>query len=88
MIIIYDLRFDRDREITQEDVDKLQRTESAFSQLIKTIKFHLIDLRDKTISRQTVADDIEAALCDAENSAGKFELHVEPGIRNVRLVDI
>jgi hypothetical protein len=85
----YDMATDRDVPVSQEDVDRLQRTEFAFGQLQKKLKFYVAEARNGLIRMPQLVSDLEEAIKDADNTASSFEIEqrMETGTRSVLVVE-
>lgn len=74
MPVIYDMATDTDVEVTQDDVDRLQRTQRAFGELAKRLKFHIAEVRNGLVPPGQAITDIEKSLKIAENMATSLNL--------------
>lgn len=74
MAVIYDMTTDTDREITQDEVDRLQRTQRAFGELAKRLKFHISEVRNGLVPPGHAITDIEKSLKIAETMAASLNL--------------
>lgn len=74
MTVIYDIATDTDREVTQQDVDALQRTARAFGELAKRVKFHIAEVRNGLVPPGHAIEDIAGSLKIAENMAASLNL--------------
>lgn len=72
--VIYDIATDEDRDVTQQDVDALQRTQRAFGELAKRIKFHVAEVRNGLVPPGAAIAEIENSLKIAENMAASLDL--------------
>lgn len=77
MPVVYDISTDRDREATQADFDKLQRTASAFGELIKKIKFYNAEVRGGLLHPGLAVHDIVVATQQAEGMAKDMDLDAQ-----------
>lgn len=66
---VYDIATDSDREVTQDDVDRLQRTAHAFGELAKKIKFYIAEVTNGLVLPGQGILEIDAALRQAERIA-------------------
>ncbi len=74
MICVYDISTDMDREATQDDIDRLQRTASAYAELVKHMRFHIAEVRNGLVSSGRALKDILLALEEAEATARSMSL--------------
>lgn len=65
---------DTDREVTQDELDRLQRTQRAFGELAKRLKFHITEVRNGLVRPGQAITDIEKSLKIAENMAASLNL--------------
>ena len=72
--MVYDIRTDEDRIVTQDDVDRMQRTQTAFGELAKQIRFHITEVRNGLIKPGVGIDAIAEALHRAEQMAACLDL--------------
>jgi len=72
--VVYDMRTDEDRLVTQDDVDRMQRTQRAFGELVKQMRFHLAEVRNGLIKPGVGIDAIASALQLAEQVAASWDL--------------
>src|SRR5690349_13209197 len=70
----YDMTVDADVPVTQDDVDRYQRTEQAFGQLQKKLKFYMAEARNGLLSFTQMLADVEKAVQEADNTAATFDL--------------
>lgn len=85
----YDMATDQDVEVSQDDVDKYQRTEHAFGQLQKKLKFYVAEVRNGLIRLPQLIEDLEAAIREADNTAASFDIEqrMETGTRTVLVIE-
>ena len=79
MAVIYDISTDTDREVTQQDVDALQRTQRAFGELAKRCKFHIAECRNGLVPPGQAITEIERSLQIAETMAASLNLDMDLG---------
>lgn len=72
--VVYDINTDTDRPVTQEDVDRLQRTSRAFADLAKMVQFHVAEVRNGLIKPGQAIDEIANELQVAENIAASLDM--------------
>lgn len=85
----YDMATDQDVPVSQDDVDRLQRTEQAFGQLQKKLRFYVAEVRNGLIRLPQLVSDLEAAIAEADNTASTFniEQRMETGTRTVLVIE-
>lgn len=86
---VYDMATDADRLVTQDDVDRMQRTCHAFGELQKRLKFYVAEVRNGLILPGRAITDIELAIKDADDTATSYDLaaKIETGTRNVLVIE-
>jgi hypothetical protein len=85
----YDMATDQDVPVTQEDIDKYQRTEQAFGQLAKKIKFYIAEARNGLLRFPELVSDLEKAIKEADETAATFDIEqkMEVGTRKVLVIE-
>ena len=77
MPVVYDISTDTDREATQADFDKLQRTASAFGELTKKIKFYNAEVQGGLLHPGLAPHDVVKAVAQAEGMAQDMDLDAQ-----------
>lgn len=88
-VYVYDMANDADRPITQKDVDTLQRTNHAFGELVKKLKFHIAEVRGGLIPPGRAISEIELAMQEAVNTSETFDIEakMQTGTRHVLVIE-
>jgi len=71
---LYDIATDDDRPVTQDDVDRLQRTARAFGELVKRIKFYAAEVRNGLVLPGAAIEEIVTSVKIAERVAVSLDL--------------
>ena len=85
----YDMTVDHDVPVTQEDIDKFQRTAYAFGELQKKLKFYVAEARNALIRFPELVSSLEDAIKEADDTAATFDLanQMEVGTRKVLVIE-